>query len=54
MKKSKWMKGVAVAAIAAMSVGMLAGCGNGNSQQEEKSIQGRDCTIDAAWRTGPS
>ena len=36
MKKSKWMKGVAVAAIAAMSVGMLAGCGNGNSQQEEK------------------
>ncbi len=35
-KNSRWMKGIAVAAIAAMSVGMLAGCGSDNSQQEEK------------------
>ena len=27
MKNKKWMKGVVIAAIAAMSVGMLAGCG---------------------------
>lgn len=32
MKNKKWMKGVAIAAIAAMSVGMLAGCG-GNKQE---------------------
>ncbi len=37
-KSSKWMKGIAVAAIAAMSVGMLAGC-SGNSQQEEKTYK---------------
>ena len=37
-KNSRWMKGVAVAAIAAMSVGMLAGC-SGNSQQEEKTYK---------------
>ena len=34
MKNKKWMKGVAIAAIAAMSVGMLAGCG-GNKQEEQ-------------------
>ena len=35
-KQSKWMKGIAVAAIAAMSMGMLAGCGGntGNKQGE--------------------
>ncbi len=35
-KQSKWMKGIAVAAIAAMSMGMLAGCGGntGNNQGE--------------------
>ena len=27
MMKKSWMKGVAVVAIAAMSMGMLAGCG---------------------------
>ncbi len=37
-KSSKWMKGIAVAAIAAMSVGMLAGC-SGGSQQEEKTYK---------------
>ncbi len=37
-KNSRWMKGVAVAAIAVMSVGMLAGC-SGNSQQEEKTYK---------------
>lgn len=37
-KRSKWMKGIAVAAIAAMSVGMLAGC-SGGSQQEEKTYK---------------
>ena len=37
MKKRKWMKGLAVAAIAAMLVGMLAGCGG--SQQEEKTYK---------------
>ena len=36
-KNSKWMKGLAVAAIAAMSVGMLAGCSG--SQQEEKTYK---------------
>ena len=39
-KNSKWMKGVAVAAIAAMSMGMLAGCGgskdNGSAAQDGK------------------
>ena len=33
-KNSKWMKGVAVAAIAAMSMGMLVGCGG--DKQDEK------------------
>ena len=35
-KQNKWMKGIAVAAIAAMSMGMLAGCGGdtGNKQTE--------------------
>lgn len=37
-KSSKWMKGIAAAAIAAMSVGMLAGC-SGGSQQEEKTYK---------------
>lgn len=37
-KRNKWMKGIAVAAIAAMSVGMLAGC-SGGSQQEEKTYK---------------
>lgn len=33
-KNSRFMKGVAVAAIAAMSMGMLAGCGGGDAQQD--------------------
>ena len=33
-KNSRFMKGVAVAAIAAMSMGMLVGCGGGNTQQD--------------------
>ena len=35
-KQSKWMKGIAVAAIAAMSVAMLAGCGNNAEQNGSK------------------
>ena len=33
-KNRRFMKGIAVAAIAAMSMGMLAGCGGGNTAQE--------------------
>ena len=41
MRNNKWMKGVAAAAIAAMSMGMLAGCGsnNGEAQQEDKTYK---------------
>ena len=39
MKNKKWMKGVAIAAIAAMSVGMLAGCGSSDAQQEEQTYK---------------
>jgi putative ABC transport system substrate-binding protein len=39
-KRSKWMKGVAAVAIAAMSMGMLAGCGGGSdSKAEEKTYK---------------
>ena len=34
-KNRKFMKGIAVAAIAAMSMGMLAGCGGGSDTQQE-------------------
>ena len=33
-KNSRFMKGIATAAIAAMSMGMLAGCGGGDTQQD--------------------
>lgn len=36
MKQRKWMKGAAIAAIAAMSMGMLAGCGGGADEQQYK------------------
>ena len=36
-KQSKWMKGIAVAAIAAMSMGMLAGCGGDTGNKQEKT-----------------
>lgn len=36
-KNSKWMKGVAVAAIAAMSMGMLAGCGGSKDTKQDGS-----------------
>lgn len=36
LKNKKWMKGVAVAAIAAMSMGMLAGCGGGAQKDGEQ------------------
>lgn len=36
MKQRKWMKGAAVAAIAAMSMGMMAGCGGGADEQQYK------------------
>lgn len=41
MKNKKFVKGIAVAAIAAMSMGMLAGCGGGEAeqQQEEKTYK---------------
>lgn len=41
MKNRKFVKGIAVAAIAAMSMGMLAGCGGGDAeqQQEEKTYK---------------
>jgi len=35
-KNSKWMKGVAVAAIAAMSMGMLAGCGGSGQKANDQ------------------
>jgi putative ABC transport system substrate-binding protein len=39
-KSSKWMKGVAVVAITALSMGMLAGCGGSNSSKaDEKTYQ---------------
>ncbi len=40
MKNKKFVKGIAMAAIAAMSMGMLAGCGGGDAQQgtEEYSV----------------
>lgn len=34
MKTSKWMKGIAVTAVMAMSMGMLAGCGGGDVKQD--------------------
>ena len=36
MKNKKFVKGIAVAAIAAMSMGMLAGCGGGESAQQQE------------------
>ena len=40
MKNKKLMKGVAIATIAAMSMGMLAGCGGGKAdKQEEKQYK---------------
>lgn len=38
LKNKKWMKGVAVAAIAAMSMGMLAGCGGGAQKDGEQQV----------------
>ncbi|MFR6290114.1 MAG: ABC transporter substrate-binding protein [Peptococcaceae bacterium] len=38
MKQKKWMKGAAIAAIAAMSMGMLAGCGGADEQQYRVGI----------------
>ena len=37
MKNKKWMKGIAITAIAAMSMGMLAGCGGGADEQQYKA-----------------
>ena len=39
MKNKKLMKGVAIATIAAMSMGMLAGCGGGKDNNEEKQYK---------------
>ena len=39
MRKNKFMKGVAIATIAAMSMGMLAGCGGGKDTNEEKQYK---------------
>ena len=35
MKNRKLVKGIAMAAIAAMSMGMMAGCGGGENKQQE-------------------
>ena len=45
MKNKKWMKGIAITAIAAMSMGMLAGCGGSdqnagsNADQQDKTYK---------------
>ena len=39
MRKNKFMKGVAIATIAAMSMGMLAGCGGGKDTNEDKQYK---------------
>ena len=39
MRKNKFMKGVAIATIAAMSMGMLAGCGGGKDRNEDKQYK---------------
>ena len=39
MKNKKLMKGVAIATIAAMSMGMLAGCGGGKDSNEDKQYK---------------
>ena len=39
MKNKTWMKEIAVAAIAAMSMGMLAGCGGGAADSEDTQAQ---------------
>ena len=39
MRKNRFMKGVAIATIAAMSMGMLAGCGGGKDTNEDKQYK---------------
>ena len=39
MRKNKFMKGVAIATIAAMSMGMLTGCGGGKDTNEDKQYK---------------
>lgn len=43
MKNKKWMKGIAITAIAAMSMGMLAGCG-GSDQNADSNADQQDKT----------
>ena len=48
-KQSKWTKGIAMAAIAAMSVAMLAGCGSNAEQNGSKQDVSDGQTYKSVW-----